>query len=77
MKAIAQQVWNEPAVAVGLLVTILLLIGAFLTDSDFSWEAIVAICAPFVSSLGIRPLVTPVKHDVPPADPVDRVVVAP
>jgi hypothetical protein len=59
MKEIARKVWEEPAVAIGLLVSIALLIGAFLTDSDFDWEAIVAILAPFLSGLGIRPLVKP------------------
>lgn len=59
MKEIARKVWEEPAVAIGLLVSIALLIGAILTDSDFDWEAIVAILAPFLSGLGIRPLVKP------------------
>jgi membrane protein implicated in regulation of membrane protease activity len=59
MKEIAKRVWNEPAVAIGLLVSIALLVGALLTDSDFDWEAIVAIVAPLLSSLGIRPLVKP------------------
>jgi hypothetical protein len=59
MKEIARKVWEEPAVAIGLLVSIALLVGALLTDSDFDWEAIVAILAPFLSGLGIRPLVKP------------------
>lgn len=59
MKEIAHRIWNEPSVAIGLLVSIALLVGALLTDSDFDWEAIVAIIAPFLSGLGIRPLVKP------------------
>jgi hypothetical protein len=59
MKEIGRKIWEEPAVAIGLLVTIVLLVGAILTDSDFDWEAIVAILAPFLSGLGIRPLVKP------------------
>jgi hypothetical protein len=59
MKEIARKVWEEPAVAIGLLVSIALLVGALLTDTDFDWEAIVAILAPFLSGLGIRPLVKP------------------
>jgi 4-hydroxybenzoate polyprenyltransferase len=59
MKEIGKRIWGEPAVAIGLLVSIALLVGAILTDSDFDWEAIVAIAAPFLSALGIRPLVKP------------------
>jgi hypothetical protein len=59
MKEIGKKIWEEPAVAIGLLVSIALLVGALLTDSDFDWETIVAILAPFLSGLGIRPLVKP------------------
>jgi membrane protein implicated in regulation of membrane protease activity len=59
MKEIARKVWEEPAVAIGLIVSIALLVGALLTGSDFNWETIVAILAPFLSALGIRPLVRP------------------
>jgi hypothetical protein len=59
MKEIGKKIWEEPAVAIGFLVSVALLVGALLTDSDFDWETIVAILAPLLSGLGIRPLVKP------------------
>jgi hypothetical protein len=61
MKTIIERAWHEPAVAIGLLVSVALAIGAVATSSDWSWETIVAVCAPLLSALGIRPLVSPVK----------------
>lgn len=64
MKVIGQKVWAEPACAVGLLVTLLLLAGAILSDHvDWSAEHIIAILAPLVTALGIRPLVKPTHED--------------
>lgn len=59
MKVIANQVWNEPAVAIGLLATILLLILALVTSAEWDASTIAGIAAPFVSSLGIRQAVSP------------------
>lgn len=58
MKTIAKRVWEEPAVAIGLLTSVLLvalnLIG---DDTDtINW---IEVAAPLLAALGIRPLVTP------------------
>ena len=64
MKAIAQKVWREPAAAIGLLVTLLLLAGALLSDHvDWSVEHILAILAPLLTGLGIRQAVTPTHRE--------------
>ena len=59
MKPLIQKLWTEPAAFIGLLTTIALAIGAVITGSDWSWEAIVAIIAPLLTGLGIRQAVTP------------------
>ena len=59
VKAIAVEIWEEPAAFIGLLVTLALLVGAILTDSEWNWETIVAILAPLLTALGIRGTVTP------------------
>lgn len=59
MKVIAQKVWNEPAVAIGLLVSAVLLVINLLDDQDWGVQNIIAILAPLASSLGIRNLVMP------------------
>jgi len=59
MKVIAHQIWNEPAVAIGLLATVLLLILALVSNADWDASTIAGIAAPFVSSLGIRQAVSP------------------
>lgn len=59
MKVIAQKVWNEPAVAIGLLVSLVLLVLNLLDDQDWGVQNIIAILAPLASSLGIRNLVMP------------------
>lgn len=68
MKEIAQRVWQEPAAFIGLLTTLALLAGAILTGTEWGWEAIVAILAPLLSALGIRPLVTPTVKEPPHGD---------
>jgi hypothetical protein len=57
MKVIGQKIWNEPAVCIGLLVSIAMAVGAILTGSDWNWETIVAVLAPLATALGIRPTV--------------------
>jgi hypothetical protein len=59
MKEIAGRVWREPAAAIGLLTTLALLVLALATSSDLDADALISIAAPFLSSLGIRQLVTP------------------
>lgn len=61
MKVIAQKVWNEPAVAIGLLVSLVLLVLNLLDDQDWGVQNIIAILAPFASALGIRNLVMPMS----------------
>ena len=64
MKVIAQKVWREPAVFIGLLVTLLLLVAAVLSDHvDWSVEHIIAILAPLLTALGIRTQVKPAHED--------------
>jgi len=62
MKVIAKRIWTEPAVAIGLLTSTVLLILAIITNS-FDASSIAGIVAPFLSSLGIRQLVSPVKDE--------------
>jgi hypothetical protein len=59
MKVIFTKLWEEPAACIGLVVSIGLLVVNLIGDADWSLQAIVAILAPFVSSLGIRQVVTP------------------
>jgi hypothetical protein len=59
MKTILNQIWNEPAVAIGLLATLLLLVLALVSDAPWDASTIAGIAAPFVSSLGIRQAVSP------------------
>lgn len=61
MKELAKRVWEEPAVAIGLLTSILLAVLNLVTDNDWNAEHIIAIAAPLLSALGIRPLVTPTR----------------
>jgi hypothetical protein len=59
MSVIAQRVWREPAAGIGLLTTVILLVIAVATDAEWDAALILAIVAPFTSSLGIRQLVYP------------------
>jgi outer membrane biosynthesis protein TonB len=59
MKTIAQRVWREPAVCIGLLTSVILLVLQLIGDNKFTADTIIAIVAPFASALGIRQLVTP------------------
>lgn len=61
MKVIAQKVWNEPAVAIGLLVSAVLLVVNLLDDQDWGVQSIIAILAPFATALGIRGAVVPMS----------------
>jgi hypothetical protein len=59
MKTVLTKLWLEPAAFIGLLVTVLLTAGAFATDTDWDWEAVVAVLAPLLTGLGIRQTVVP------------------
>jgi hypothetical protein len=64
MKEIARRVWLEPAVMIGLAVSVALALLAVLGDAEWDAQTIVGIIAPLAGALGIRPLVTPtVKVD--------------
>jgi hypothetical protein len=58
VKAIAKRVWEEPAVAIGLLTSIALVVLNLLGDDTdtINW---IEVAAPLLAALGIRPLVTP------------------
>lgn len=59
MKVIAQRVYREPAVFIGLLTSIALLVIKLLTGDSWDAATIAGIAAPLVSALGIRAVVTP------------------
>jgi hypothetical protein len=65
VKTIVKQVWSEPAVAIGLLASLILLGLELVGDNEFTADTIIAIAAPFVSSLGIRQVVTPIGKQAP------------
>lgn len=78
MKVIAQRVWSEPAVFIGLAASVILAILAVATGADWDASTIAGIAAPFISALGIRRAVTPTAETpsepsppppVPPGDP--------
>lgn len=60
MKEIGKRIWNEPAVAIGLGVSLILLIGGII-DGHMDWDAnhIIAVLAPLLTALGIRQTVIP------------------
>jgi hypothetical protein len=62
MQAIARRVWREPAVFIGLIVTIVLLVLAIVSGARWDYDTIIAIAAPLASSLGIRQVVSPVAQ---------------
>lgn len=58
MKEIAKRVWTEPAVAIGLLTSLALIVLNLVGDDTDTINWIEA-AAPLLAALGIRPLVTP------------------
>lgn len=60
MREIAERIWHEPAVFIGLLTSVLIALLTVLGDNGWDAETVLAVIAPFFSSLGIRQLVTPV-----------------
>ena len=67
MKEIAQRIWREPAAGIGLITTLILLLVAWATDAEWDAALILAVIAPFTSSLGIRQLVYPAAGPLPKA----------
>jgi hypothetical protein len=56
---IAVRVWREPAVFLGLLTSIALVVITLATGDPWDTATIAAVIAPIASALGIRQLVTP------------------
>ena len=63
MKELGKKIWEEPAAAIGLLVSLILLVGALLGDTEFDWESILVILSPLLTGLGIRPFVKPTAKE--------------
>jgi hypothetical protein len=61
MKEIVVRVWREPAVFIGLLTSVALLVIKLATGDPWDAATIAGIAAPIVSALGIRELVSPVS----------------
>lgn len=59
MKAIMQRAWREPAVCIGLLASLILLVLQLVGDDKFTADTVISICAPLVAALGIRQTVSP------------------
>jgi hypothetical protein len=54
MKVIAQRIWNEPAVCIGVLTTLILVGINLIGDNEWGIDNIIAVVAPLASALGIR-----------------------
>jgi hypothetical protein len=63
MSEIARRVWREPAVFLGLLASIALVVITLATGDKWDTATIAGVAAPLVTALGIRPLVTPVADE--------------
>ena len=59
MKEIGKRIWYEPAVAIGLLLSVALFVVTLLNDADWDWNTILLVCGPLLSGLGTRALVKP------------------
>ena len=59
MIKIMNRVWYEPAVFIGFLTSLIMVIVTW-TSGDWDTPTIIGIIAPLASSLGIREFVTPV-----------------
>ena len=60
MKEVMKRVWNEPAVFIGLLVSLALLV-INLINGNIDATAIISILGPLLAALGIRQAVIPVN----------------
>jgi hypothetical protein len=68
MSVIAQRIWREPAVAIGLLFTVALLIVNLAADEGWDAATVVTTLGPLLSALGIRQVVSPAAGPRPDAD---------
>jgi hypothetical protein len=59
MSEIARRAWREPAVFIGLLVSIALAVIAAATGDHWDTATIAGVAAPLLAALGIRQFVTP------------------
>lgn len=59
MKEIGKRIWEEPSVAIGLLLSIALTVITLLNGTDFDWNTILLVLGPLLTGLGIRPTVKP------------------
>ena len=69
MSVIATRAWREPAVFIGLLSSIALVIITLATGDPWDAATIAGVVAPLVSALGIRQVVTPAPPAPPAATP--------
>jgi len=68
MSVIAQRVWKEPAVAIGLLFSIALLVVNLAASEGFDAATVVSVAGPLLSALGIRQTVSPAAGPRPLPD---------
>lgn len=59
MTELARRAWHEPAVLIGLLVSVAVLVMDIAAGVKLDAEAIIAVLAPLLAALGIRETVTP------------------
>lgn len=59
MKVLVTRIWREPAVFIGLVASLGLLIVNLLADTDIDAATGLAIAGPLISALGIRQAVSP------------------
>ena len=64
MSEIAKRAWREPAVFIGLLTSVALVVITLATGDPWDTDAIAAVVAPLAAALGIRQLVTPMAGTV-------------
>jgi len=69
MSVIAQRVWREPAVAIGLLFSIALLVVNLAASEGFDAATVVSVAGPLLSALGIRQTVSPAAGPRPLPEP--------
>lgn len=59
MKEIAKRIWNEPAVFIGFMTALALVVINLIGNNEWGFEQIIAVLAPLLSALGIRQAVIP------------------
>jgi len=71
MSVIARRIWREPAVAIGLLFSVALLVVNLAAGEGFDAATVVTVLGPLLSALGIRQTVSPAAgpRPLPPDEP--------